>query len=99
LDIGWPTDLSWYKLLTDWGGVIGGSLALAAGAGTIWAGMKSANRAIAVAQEQTKAALRQTAVMREAESRRLAREGYAFYVIIETTVTPGRSVGAVDLIR
>jgi hypothetical protein len=82
LDMGWPADLTWYRLLTDWGGVIGGSLALAAGAGTIWATMKSANREIAVAQEQTKAAQRQTAVMREAESRRLAREGYAFYVML-----------------
>jgi hypothetical protein len=29
--IGWPADLTWYKLLTDWGSFIGGVLALIAG--------------------------------------------------------------------
>jgi hypothetical protein len=28
--MGWPADLTWYKLLTDWGSIIGGVLALAA---------------------------------------------------------------------
>jgi len=32
LDIGWPADLTWYRLLTEWGGLIGGILALIAGA-------------------------------------------------------------------
>jgi hypothetical protein len=86
LDIGWPTDLSWYKLLTDWGSVIGGSLALAAGAGTVWATIKSANREIAAAQEQTKVAQRQTAVTREIERRRIAREGYSFYAMLEAAM-------------
>lgn len=29
--IGWPADLTWYKLLTDWGSFIGGGVALIAG--------------------------------------------------------------------
>jgi hypothetical protein len=31
MQLGWPTDFSWYRLLTDWGSFIGGLLALAAG--------------------------------------------------------------------
>jgi hypothetical protein len=30
--MGWPADLTWYKLLTDWGSLIGGVFALIAGA-------------------------------------------------------------------
>jgi hypothetical protein len=86
LDMGWPADLTWYRLLTDWGSVIGGGLALAAGAGTICATMKSANREIAVAQEQTKVAQRQTEVTREIERRRIAREEYAFYTMLEAAM-------------
>jgi hypothetical protein len=84
--MGWPGDLSWYKLLTDWGSVIGGSLAVAAGAGTVWVTMKSATREIAAAQAQTKAAQDQTAVTREIERRRLAREGYAFHAMLEAAM-------------
>src|SRR5258706_15367895 len=29
--MGWPLDFSWYKLLTDWGNLFGGILALIAG--------------------------------------------------------------------
>lgn len=32
MDLGLPTDLTWYKLLTDWGSLIGGGFALIAGA-------------------------------------------------------------------
>ena len=38
---GWPADLTWYRLLTDWGSVIGGVFALIAGGiafiGALWA--------------------------------------------------------------
>ena len=30
MSIGWPADLTWYKLLTDWGSLIGGIFALIA---------------------------------------------------------------------
>jgi len=62
-------------------------LALAAGVGTVWATIKSANREIAAAQEQTKAAQRQTAVTREIERRRIAREGHAFYAMLDELVS------------
>ena len=60
-----------------------GVLALIAGAGTVWATIKSANCEIAVAQAQTKVAQRQTTVTREIEGRRLSREGYASYAMLE----------------
>jgi hypothetical protein len=31
VDIGWPANLTFYKLLTDWGSLIGGVFALTAG--------------------------------------------------------------------
>ena len=40
--IGWPADLTWYKLLTDWGSFIGGSFALIAGAALYCIGQKQA---------------------------------------------------------
>jgi hypothetical protein len=43
LNIGWPVDLSWYKLLTDWGSLIGGSFALIAGAALYIIGRVQAN--------------------------------------------------------
>jgi len=33
--MGWPADLTWYKLLTEWGSLIGGVLALIAGAAVV----------------------------------------------------------------
>ena len=49
--------------------------------GAVWGTIKS-NREIAAAQEQTKAAQRQTAVTREIERCRIAREGYAFHAML-----------------
>jgi hypothetical protein len=68
-----------WQFIDHWQTLIAGLLALAAGVITVVATMKSANREIAVAQEQTKAAQHQTEVMRENERRGIAREGYAFH--------------------
>ena len=38
--IGWPADLTWYKLLTDNGSLIAGVLALSAGILAYWVGKK-----------------------------------------------------------
>jgi hypothetical protein len=57
-----------------------------AGAGTIWVTIKSATREVTAAQEQTKAAQQQTAVTREIERRRIAREGYAFHAMLEAAM-------------
>jgi hypothetical protein len=35
LQMGWPADLTLYKLLTDWGSIIGGVLALIAGGAVV----------------------------------------------------------------
>jgi hypothetical protein len=75
-----------WQFIDHWQTLIAGVLALIAGAGTVWGTMKSANRQIAVAQEQTKVAQRQTEVTREVERRRIAREGYAFYVMLEAAM-------------
>lgn len=75
-----------WQLIDHWQTLITGVLALAAAAGTVWATIKSANREIAAAQEQTQAAQHQTTVTREIERRRLAREGYAFHAMLEAAV-------------
>jgi hypothetical protein len=46
----------------------------------------AANRQITAAQEQTAAAQRQTAVMREIERRRIASGGYAFHAMLEAAM-------------
>jgi hypothetical protein len=75
-----------WQLVDHWQTLITGALALAAGVGTVWATVKSANREIAAAQEQTKAARRQTAVTREIERRRIARERHAFHAMLEAAM-------------
>jgi hypothetical protein len=63
----------------DWQTLIAGIFALAAGTGTVFATIWSANREIAAAKTQT-------ATMREIESLRVAREGYAFYVMLKAAL-------------
>jgi|ERR1700730_1636878 len=74
------------QFVDHWQTLIAGLLAVAAGAGTIWVTIKSANREVTAAQDQTKAAQQQTAVMRDIERRRLAREGYAFHGMLEAAM-------------
>jgi hypothetical protein len=71
-----------WQFVDHWQTLITGLLALAAGVGAVWATIKSASREITAAQAQTKAAQHQTAVTREIERRRLAREGYAFHAML-----------------
>ena len=75
-----------WQFIDHWQTLLAGVLALVAGAGTVWVTIKSANREITAAQEQTKAAQRQTAVTREIERRRIAREGYAFHAMLEAAM-------------
>jgi hypothetical protein len=55
LDMGWPPDLTWYKLLTDWGGVIGGVFALIAGGAAYLAGRVQASATRSAADIQANA--------------------------------------------
>jgi hypothetical protein len=47
MDLGLPTDLTWYKLLTDWGSLIGGGFALIAGAVAYIGARQAATKQIA----------------------------------------------------
>src|SRR6516164_11374331 len=75
-----------WQFIDHWQTLLAGVLALVAGAGTVWVTIKSANREITAAQEQTKAAQHQTEVTREIERRRIAREGYAFHTMLEAAM-------------
>jgi hypothetical protein len=75
-----------WQFIDHWQTLLAGVLALVAGVGTVWATIKSANREIAAAQEQTKVAQRQNEVTREIERRRIAREGYSFYAMLEAAM-------------
>jgi type II secretory pathway pseudopilin PulG len=65
LNVGWPADLTWYKLLTDWGSVIGGIFALLAAAALYKIGRAQAKAtregADILANETRKAAEQQVA--------------------------------------
>jgi hypothetical protein len=43
MDVGLPLDLTWYKVLRDWGSLIGGGFAIIAGVVAYWAGVIQAN--------------------------------------------------------
>jgi hypothetical protein len=75
-----------WQFVDHWQTLITGFLAVLAALVTVWATINSANREIATAQEQTKAAQRQTAVTREIERHRIAREGYAFHAMLEAAM-------------
>jgi hypothetical protein len=101
LCIGWPADLTAYKLLTDWGSFIGGVFALLAGAALYVAGRQQVKAtreaaskeiaatkdAIAAAQEQTRVAQEQIDVTLRLERRRIARESYAFLAMLSAAMT------------
>jgi hypothetical protein len=81
LSLGWPPDLSWYKLLTDWGSLIGGLLALGAGIAAYVAGTKQARATREAADRQIKADERREQGRRQAyaamgalEAQRIAAE-------------------------
>jgi hypothetical protein len=75
------TDPFWLALY-DWQTLVAGILAVLAAFGTIWATINSANREIAAAQRQTDAALKQTALTLALDRRRIARESYAFFAMM-----------------
>jgi hypothetical protein len=52
--LGWPADLTWYRLLMDWGGVTGGGAALIAGGIAYLAGRIQATATTKAAKIQAK---------------------------------------------
>jgi multidrug efflux pump subunit AcrA (membrane-fusion protein) len=83
-----------WQFVDHWQTLAAGLLALVAAVGAVLSTLAAANRQIKAANEaadrqitaaqgQTQASQRQTAVMREIERRRLAREGYAFHAMLE----------------
>jgi hypothetical protein len=67
------------KVLYDWQTLITGVLALIAATATVLATIKAANREISAAQEQIAVTLR-------VERRRIARESYAFFAMLEAAM-------------
>jgi hypothetical protein len=100
LNFGWPTDLTWYKLLTDWGSLIGGVFALIAGAALYFIGrvqiratkeaadkeIAATKEAILAAREQTRVAQEQIAVTLRLEHRRIAQESFAFLAMLDAAM-------------
>lgn len=74
------------KVLYDWQTLITGILALIAALATIRVTIKAANREISAAQEQTRVAQEQIAVTLRVERRRIARESYAFFAMLEAAM-------------
>jgi hypothetical protein len=75
-----------WQVIDHWQTLIAGMLALAAGVGAVVTTIKSASREVTAAQAQTKAAQYQIAVTREIERRRISREGYSFYAMLEAAM-------------
>ncbi len=78
-----PCDLTWYKLLTDWGSLISGGLALAAGGAAYLAGVHQAHATRAAAAQQIDAInqQRKDEIANVCESVRIEVTTYTKYVI------------------
>jgi Tfp pilus assembly protein PilV len=84
MHLGLPTDLTWYSLLRDQGGLLGGAAALAAGLIAFFGALGAARMQVGTMRDQITAADRQTAAARdqleEMKARAAiedARRGYA----------------------
>ena len=65
-------------LVDHWQTLIAGIMALIAGAGTIWATIRAADREIAAAQEQIRVAQQQIETSLDMEKKRMLREAHGF---------------------
>jgi len=67
VDFGFPQNLTWYRLLTDWGSIIGGVLALIAGTALYVIGRRQAKAIMDAADKEiatTKDAMKSPSVFR-----------------------------------
>jgi hypothetical protein len=85
-----PPDLTWYKLLTDWGSFIGGVFALIAGSAAYVAGLLQARATKAAARAQVDA---------ERERAELEVETLRKSLAIEVRQLVGRALTAHDLLK
>jgi hypothetical protein len=74
------------QILDHWQTLTAGILAVGAAFLTVWATIRSANREIAAAQQQTATAQNQIDTTLRMERRRIARESYAFYMVLEAAM-------------
>jgi len=81
-----PTACFW-QVVGYWQTLIAGGLAVAAAAATIIATVKTANREIAAAQEQTKTAQKQIETTLSLEQKHLARDSWAFLVALDAAAS------------
>src|SRR5216683_3614609 len=70
------------QILDHWQTLTAGILAVSAACLTVWATIRSANREISAAQKQTAVAQDQIDMTLRMERRRIARESYAFYMVL-----------------
>jgi hypothetical protein len=80
------SDPHWWVYVYTWQTLIAGLFALVAAAATVWVTIIAANRQVAAAKDQTKAAEHETAVIRDIEDRRLASEAFAFHSMLEAAM-------------
>lgn len=90
MNMGWPSDLTIYKLLTDWGSLIGGVFALIAGAAAYIAGTMQAKAVRQAAQMQVE-------MMRLSEKREV--DALRKSLATELRQLVGRSLGAHTSLR
>jgi hypothetical protein len=75
-----------WQFVDHWQTLIAGLLAVLAAVGTIWTTIKSASREVSAAQAQTKVAQDQISTTLRVEHRRIVREAWAFYVMLEAAM-------------
>jgi len=90
MTMGWPANLTVYKLLTDWGSLIGGVFALIAGAVAYIAGYMQA-------RATREAANMQVAAVRKSEEREV--DALRKSLATELRQLVGRSLGAHNSLR
>jgi hypothetical protein len=71
MNMGWPADQTWYRLLTDWGSVIGGIFALVAGGAAYLAGYLQASATRQAAKMQVEAGEKQRSPAEDTAQRQL----------------------------
>ena len=86
LEIGWPADLTLYKLLRDWGSAIGGLLALFAGFIAFAGVWFSAKKQVNSTNQQTSVLRQQNTEFKTEARRNFARNALTSITLIESVL-------------